>query len=430
MSNKLESLDISRKMIISIVIAVANFFLLYILNIILANQMDQAEFGEFAVAVTSVNFLAQLSALGLDKLSSRYLPIYWQDHAYEEGHGFIRHSSLIALASSLSIAIIGVVVMGFFVKDGTQHPLFIAIWLIPLVTFIRISSFWINTTGNYIAAQIPRLLQDPVITIALVFLVFWFEHIISSYLAIKLFGVALISVFIVQLLFLKVVLPKKLFQYKPAYERKKWLRMSFPMMLVNSLIFLCFSQINIWLLEFISGDEASVGIYSAIYLTVSFFNLILVAVIIFIEPLLSKVLVTNKKAEINKVLIASQRILILSALFSYLIFVFFGKSILGLFGPGYVSAYPALLISGIGVLIQLATGLSLTILQNTGHEWIVLYGTVIALVLHFLLIIIIIPIYHLIGVVIVTSIIFSCLYFWFVYLAWHYLKINIFVLHI
>ena len=83
--------------------------------------------------------------------------------------------------------------------------------------------------------------------------------------------------------------------------------------------------------------------------------------------------------------------------------IFFGESILGIWGSEFKNAYWILVIIGIGRFVNLATGAVGIILTMTGHEKIQSQISVISLFLIIILNVFLIKFYGVIGAAIATS---------------------------
>jgi O-antigen/teichoic acid export membrane protein len=118
---------------------------------------------------------------------------------------------------------------------------------------------------------------------------------------------------------------------------------------------------------------------------------------------------------LEKVVVKSARAMMVASLPIVLILVVFGKSILSLYGPAYLSAYPALIVMVIGQFVNVGTGSIGPLLLMTGHEKYSLIGQVISVILYIVLLVVIIPPLGIMGAAIATTI---NLISWNVLLAW------------
>ncbi len=144
-------------------------------------------------------------------------------------------------------------------------------------------------------------------------------------------------------------------------------------------------------------DEQSAGLYFNAFRTAGLLTLFLFANALVVAPALSRHHQLGERRELQRVLAASAWSGFAFSLAVFAIFVVFGRGVLTLFGPGYAEGYAILIILGIGLLFDSATGPARTMMMMTGHErgFVLLFGaaTIVGLVVA----VAAIPAYGLIG---------------------------------
>jgi O-antigen/teichoic acid export membrane protein len=144
-------------------------------------------------------------------------------------------------------------------------------------------------------------------------------------------------------------------------------------------------------------DADSAGLYFNAFRTAGLMTLIGYAVTLVIAPMLARF---YHEGDLRKAQAITAACVWAGFAFSLLIFaafVVFGEQIMALFGPSYGAAYPLLVILGVGMLADAATGPARSVMMMTGHErgYVAAYGliTLAGLVLQAL----VLPTYGLIG---------------------------------
>ena len=130
------------------------------------------------------------------------------------------------------------------------------------------------------------------------------------------------------------------------------------------------------------GDLKQVGLYTVaavIAMLTSFFLKVSNSVI---SPKLAGLYAEGKKAEMQKMVQQTTKGLIFIALFPLIIFVIWGKQILGLWGDEFSDSYPILVILSIGQFFNISTGCSGMILIMCGFEKTHGYISIIFLTLY------------------------------------------------
>jgi O-antigen/teichoic acid export membrane protein len=151
-------------------------------------------------------------------------------------------------------------------------------------------------------------------------------------------------------------------------------------------------------------DPAAAGLYFNAFRTAGLLTLFLFANSLVIAPQLSRDFHGGNLPKVQRLLNGSAWGGFGFSLMIYVVFLFFGRDVLSLFGAGYEAGYPILLILGIGLLFDAATGPARTTLMMTGHErsFVLLFGA--ATVTGVIVTIIVVPFFGLIGAATVNTI--------------------------
>ncbi|HTM78517.1 MAG TPA: lipopolysaccharide biosynthesis protein [Devosia sp.] len=144
-------------------------------------------------------------------------------------------------------------------------------------------------------------------------------------------------------------------------------------------------------------DAQSAGLYFNAFRTAGLMTLFGYAVTLVIAPMLAQHYHAGDMRKAQAITAACVWAGFICSLIAFAGFVLFGTQILSLFGAGYGAAYPVLLLLGIGLLFDAATGPARTVMMMTGHErsYVAAFGaiTILGLVLQVL----VLPVYGLIG---------------------------------
>jgi O-antigen/teichoic acid export membrane protein len=122
------------------------------------------------------------------------------------------------------------------------------------------------------------------------------------------------------------------------------------------------------------------------------------------SPLIARFNTTGKKEELQKILKKSVWGSFILSLILTMIFWIFGKKILSIFGMDFVPAYRALVILGIGYLVDISLGSSINLLMMTGYERIIAIFSGVNAISNVIFCILIIPYYGYEGAALVATI--------------------------
>jgi len=110
----------------------------------------------------------------------------------------------------------------------------------------------------------------------------------------------------------------------------------------------------------------------------------------------------------------------------FLVLFFAGDWVMSLFGPDFTRGGPTLAILAVGQLVATMFGSSAFLLMMSGHEKDIRTSSLIAVAVLALLLVILVPLYGLIGAAISASAAYSILFFWSAFMVGKRLSINLF----
>ena len=118
---------------------------------------------------------------------------------------------------------------------------------------------------------------------------------------------------------------------------------------------------------FILLGPAAGGIYGAVNRCVRLGAMLDHSVRMVTGPVISSALATGDLARARQVFSAATRLLILGAWPFYLLLIIFGPAVMSVFGPGFESGAPALIIIGAAMLLSVSAGGVQSVLLMGGH---------------------------------------------------------------
>ncbi|WP_087873036.1 lipopolysaccharide biosynthesis protein [Arthrobacter globiformis] len=119
---------------------------------------------------------------------------------------------------------------------------------------------------------------------------------------------------------------------------------------------------------FILLGPAAGGIYGAVSRCVRLGAMLDHSVRMVTGPVISSALATGDVASARQVFSAATRLLILGAWPFYLLLIIFGPAVMSVFGPGFESGAPALIIIGAAMLLSVSAGGVQSVLLMGGHS--------------------------------------------------------------
>jgi len=226
--------------------------------------------------------------------------------------------------------------------------------------------------------------------------------------------------------FLFKALPLNVRNAEPKYDLKPWVGSFLPLSLFAGLQLLD-SQASVLFLGFLATPE-EVGLFRVAATGAALVAFGLNAVNMAMAPQISRLYSAGELQKLQRTITLSTRIVALVSFPVALIFIIFGKAIIGfVFGQEYVSAAPALAILCIGQLVNASAGSVALVLNMTGNEKYTIIGAVTALLTNCVLSVLLVPAYGLLGAAIGFSISLSAWNILLMFFAKKYTGVNTFL---
>ena len=355
--------------LVSLLIKVATAGLTYAMYVVLSRTMGAAEYGYFAFGLSLATLLAIGGSMGQQTAILRYWPEQQVAGRQGEAVAALRAGGALVLVASLLLAaalVVGALAISLLGADPLLHVLAAAA-LIPPMAFAEYWSSALRAQGSVWAALAPRDILWRLVTPLSIICVFSLGVALNGWEALLLTALVL---------GLALAL-----QYGLARRRGYEIALGFAGLggywrrhgtatrwfLIGTVIdsaALNADTIFIGLMV----DAESAGIYFNAFRTAGLLTLFMFAITLVVAPMVSR---HYHAGELR----SAQAITALCAwagfVFSVAVFVgyaVFGGEVLSLFGPHSASGYWVLILLGIGLLFDAATGPSRIVMMMTGHE--------------------------------------------------------------
>lgn len=390
--------------ILALVLKFLGIICLYLLQICLVRWMGATEYGAYEYAIALSLLLATPVSLGLPRAVIRFISEYRVKQEWGLLRGIVLGSwqSIIAIGSLLCLLAMGILLWLDRQQISIIIPISIAgICLIPLQALVLLQEDMGRGAENLLLAYLPTKIIYPILAIAGAFF-FWQQyHSLSSSIAIQIAAIALFAVIFMQALFLWQKFDREIPKTDAIYIFPKWLKVSLPLLLFQSLRSLQ-AQTDILMLGILVGTEA-IGLYSPTIKTALWTSFILEAVNLVVAPAFAILHARGDRQGLQDLISnVTQWIFWPSTAIALFLFLF-PKPILGLFGPELQSADLALKILVLGQLMNAFCGSVGNLLSVTGSQNQLMMASAIAALVNLGLNSIFIPLWGTVGAAITTS---------------------------
>jgi len=373
-------------------------------SIFLGRTIGAEGLGIISLANRIVSLLLVLAMLGMDQVLVKHIAIGYERQDWQKVGNNIFTASVINGLLTFVISLTGILFAPYlsnhvFNEPQLEIPLTIAFIVMLPQTFSRVfGAGLIGFRKVWQSSLVNETLSMWIIGILLIVL-YLFKVEINVVRVAIIYAIGRFIVTISVILYWN-----KIFQFE---GKRKWIarpmiKMALPLLLVMSTSVIAANADTImlgWL-----STTYNVGLYNVgarIALLVSFFLVVTNAAI---SPKLAALYADNKIKEMETMVKTVTFILILIAIFSLTFFIFFGKTILGLWGSDFKEAYYILIILGIGQFVNISTGSSGLLLIMCGYEKIHGYISLTFVLMNLLLNYFLIKNYGALGAAMATTI--------------------------
>lgn len=404
-------------------ISFVGYFIKLGLNIFLARHLTPGNYGDFKIAMKVLDLFVIFSLFGSHIGASRFLSkfVKLKDHK-KASHYIAWNAKLLIMTFSVCLLITSAVFIFTLILHiygihhiNEHHLIIYALWLFPFATLSTLAIFYLASLNKPVLSNFYNTLLIHLVQLSLfIFASIFFEPLLTNntligVIFITYVCIATLSFFSMRTDFYSLKLPslKRLKKTPLIKNRNDWFRIA-SRLTVSSIAVTLLRSIDLIIIELVSINEDSVGLYaSAITIT----NLLLFIFISIYQKLKvhTTVLLKNKQTleEFQKRLNKSNLISVSYLIIMLCLIIYFCEPILLLFGPKYIQAKSAVIILGLAVIPASFARISLRFLVVAGFETLGIKLTIVEIVLNICLLI---PLTYYFGITgtAVGSLIISC----------------------
>jgi O-antigen/teichoic acid export membrane protein len=350
-------------------------------HVLLARWMGAEELGRYAFAWSWLIILAVIPASGHIAAAMRFIGQGLADKNPGYVRGFIRYATVLTLIGTVSIALVGsAVLVGVHGVSGSTQLLYLAALLgVPAMAQIKLHGGMANAFSRISLSFIPSNVVRPLLfLIGLLAAWLWYGE-LNGESAMWIHLAAMVAVAVPLVIYFHVSTRKDLGQVQPVYEISEWSRTAISLLLL-SLFTNNFSELMVITTGFFV-PSAELGIYNAALRLALLVKFGLFAIDAFTAPALTQHYRNKERTELVRVARRATKLRVLSTLIPFVIFIFAGQLVLGIFGAEFKSGYTVLIILSASYLPVAAVGPATRMLGVTGFHNQGLKASLFALIL-------------------------------------------------
>jgi O-antigen/teichoic acid export membrane protein len=367
--------------------SIVGYVLLYVFNLVLAHYLNPVRLGECNLAIRVLDILASVALLGTNVSSRRFLSRFI--HAYDEQNLKLFIKWNMHLISYSFIFCIALALCSYIVMHGlhiwqfkhikTYHMAIYMLWVAPLAALFLLLNSYLLCANQIIFAN--SLSNMKVVFYILFFLLLSFVA-APDYASLTVSSIFFLSFLILifiefqfitrftPILFKQIVQAMLLKGEQPI--KQDWLTVSLRMAM-NNILYLFLTTLDLILIQFISVNKASVGLYAVALTIVSVILIIPKAIQTtlkseigpLIESKSGRAKLQSKIKKLNRYTVGM--ILLISS-----VIILFSNQLLLHFGAVYLQAKPALIILVIATVVGAYSQSATSLITYSGQEKLLL----------------------------------------------------------
>ncbi len=394
------------KSLVSLLIKVATAGLTYLMFVALSRSMGDVPYGQFAFGFALATMLAIGAAMGQQTAILRFWPEETVANAPEKALNALKSGwALVLLAGAGLSAVLALValLLGLIGSEpGAFLHLFGAALLILPMAAAEYGSSVLRAQGSVWSALLPRDILWRILVPAIVWLLYLRGADLSGFAALALSAVLLSFALALQFFVGKrqgyangVSFGGLKSYWSDRGKPSRWF-------LIGTVVDSAALNVDVVLVGLMVAAE-SAGIYFNAFRTAGLMTLFMFAITLVIAPMVSRHYHAKEMRRAQAVTSFCAWAGFIFSVGIFIVFVFYGDLILSLFGATYAQGHIILIILSVGLLADAATGPTRIVMMMTGHErdYVRIFGTIMGI--GFVLQLIAIPLFGLLGAAIVNA---------------------------
>jgi len=377
--------------------------LTYASMIFLARWLGAYDFGIYAYVFVVISLLGLALSFGFNSSGLRFVPSYLARKKFRRLSGFLRQSYKIIVGLSLLGALLGavfVVTFRDFIEPYYFLPLLLGLSCVPLWTLLIQFETTARAFGWMNLAYIPNYIFRPLLLLAFVGGLVLFNGSANATGALWAMIAACAIVVLVQGVFVFSGARQHLANAAPTFHTRHWFTTSLGFLMIDGFR-MALDNADVLMIGWLL-DPHSVAVYFAVTRTGNLVAFISFSMIALAVPKFAEIHNTGTRRDLQKFVSDVIQLMFWPSLLTAIALAVFGPFVLSLFGAGFIMGYPTLLVVLAGLVLRAASGPVEYLLNMTGHHRDTMRVYAVASLASVGLILLLIPVFGIIGAAIGT----------------------------
>lgn len=348
--------------ILNLLIIIADQFMLFFINVLVARHTDEVLFGNFLVAIKGLLFIAAFLTLGLDSIISYYIPKLFHKGKHEEIVALLKSISKFAKPYYLAVLMAGLLLAIFILVSSAIfkafyvfeifHPVMLFLWGTVCIAIYNIL-IQLFRAVDYMRTSVILSSMQTVLYLIFSLICYryyplFFAKNVSYFPHFMILGYLLSYILIILIgccLFFRTHFATRELSSSFGHEWKTKIY-GYTIQNLNSYIF---SAIPLIAIECFYHDEHSVGLFAAVVSIVSLAHISIYPLGVLMGPEISASLIQDGK-QVKKILFKYLKICLSISIIATAVFGLCAKQILLFYKSNFIDALPYLYISLLSII--------------------------------------------------------------------------------
>ncbi len=352
--------------LVMVALNVVGIFLGYGATIILARELSRVAFDQYIGAIATLGLFASLAEGGFGKYGLRVIPIY--NEAQDGGRiaGYLRFAFLGTLLLSLLLAIAMIVLAAPLHSGNRRDVVTLAFVYLPSMAGAGVVIDLLLAFRMPIVAMVISRIMIPATTLLLILMLTQTMHFNASHAVLCFASGSVMALLLGMLLCYRQASPL-VADAEVETNVRGWISESVTFMFFTFMVSWLFRSTLVITHHMPHGD-IGVGLLAPAFETGGLILLLSKSTDKFFQPAVSLYMEENNWRQMS--IMRRDRALMVGAgiILFLLVVAFFGKTILGIYGPDFVASYPALCWVAVGSSMTTLFSLAPTFLLYAGRR--------------------------------------------------------------
>lgn len=396
------------------------------MEVVLARLLPVDEYGTYVYVWTWLNVLGLICTLGFKGALIRFVSGFRADQEWAQLRGVLRFSTRWTALASVTVGG-GVAAGALALKPAdASGPMYagmaVGMTALPLIVLNILRQSALQGLKHVVQADAPYFLLRRVLVIGLAIAGYLVWGKLTAVTTLLLVAVALLLSFFLATYWLRQALPPNVFDVRPDYRRKRWIRIAFPFLLISGAA-LIQSKTDILMLGSLSSPEDA-GIYGAATRVTALIAFGLNASNMIVAPLISEYYNTGEYEQLQTLIAIAAAGVFAYTVAAGIFIIVAGGWILSVFGSNFTAGYAPMTVLVLGNAVNALAGPVGYIMTMTGRQWTASKAFGVGAILNIILNALLVPFFGMMGAAIATTLSTTMWNVALAYVSWRNLGIN------